>query len=99
MSLRNFNIELKDKTVCVMWDVLKNQQNLHMLIERSHNGVNFEPVAAKTGYENEDRTFYYYVDANPLAGTSYYKITMSSGAKVHSILTKEIHVPSIGKKY
>lgn len=99
LMIRNFNVEIKDEAVCVMWDVMNNQSDLHMLIERSSNGVSFDAVAAKTGYDDVDRTFYYFVDDKPVRGISYYKITLSEGSKILSTITKEIYLAPEKQKY
>jgi hypothetical protein len=80
----SFTAQANDGNVDLNWVVGNNQQASSYEVDRSSDGVNFSRVAE---LPNEaDETSYSFVDANPGAGTHYYRIleTDENGQSIYS---------------
>ena len=65
-----------DNSCKLVWSTASETNNSYFAIERSVDGINFESIADISGGGNRDiATNYFYVDTEPLSGTSYYRIT------------------------
>ncbi|MBL3655034.1 T9SS type A sorting domain-containing protein [Fulvivirga sediminis] len=75
ISLLSFNYELVDQNVSLEWKTASEENNDYFTLQRSSDGKVFENIAkiAGNGTTNEEQS-YSYLDANPIYGTSYYRL-------------------------
>lgn len=60
----------------LVWNTANEKNNAYFSVQRSSDGIYFETIGTITGAGNRDiASNYYYVDNNPLSGSSYYRIT------------------------
>ncbi len=75
VELATFNAELENKSVNVNWTTQSEVNNDYFTLERSLDNVNYERLTTVEGAGNTTTTHTYsYVDHNPYAGTSYYRL-------------------------
>lgn len=89
VKLRFFEGETAGDVVTLKWRTLIEVENDHFTIERSEDGKMFEVIAVIQGAGfSDDRKDYSYIDAEPLNGTSYYRLgkTNFEGQTVYSDL-------------
>jgi hypothetical protein len=80
----SFTAQPNDANVDLSWVVGDNQEASSYEVDRSADGVNFAKIAV---LPNEaDQTSYSFVDANPGAGTHYYRVleTDENGQSIYS---------------
>ncbi|MEQ8552277.1 MAG: T9SS type A sorting domain-containing protein [Cyclobacteriaceae bacterium] len=78
ISLSGFEVELKQHNAIISWEVSSQKNNAYFEIERSGDGVSFQPIARFRGNGTTSKTLsYQYIDQNPLSGTSYYRLVQS----------------------
>ncbi len=72
----SFYLVPQDDNSCkLVWSTANETNNSYFAIARSADGVNFETIATLSGAGNRDAASnYYYVDTEPLSGTSYYYV-------------------------
>lgn len=90
MSLLTFDAEVQGSTVELKWITVNEIENESFTIERSIDGVNFEPIGTKPGAGNSnDVLSYQFRDAKARVGTNYYrvKLTNASGETEYSMIT------------
>lgn len=90
MSLLTFDAEAQGNTVELKWITVNEIENESFTIERSLDGVNFEPIGTKPGAGNSnDVLSYQFRDAKARVGTNYYrvKLTNASGETEYSMIT------------
>ena len=83
IELTFFNVNIKDGKVNIVWQTASEESNDYFTIERSVNGINFEPIAKVVGSGNSSQALNYkYIDNNPLSGVAYYRLRQTdySGA-------------------
>jgi hypothetical protein len=80
----SFTAQPNDGNVDLNWVVGDNQEASSYEVDRSQDGVNFAKIAELPN--NADQTNYSYVDANPGAGTHYYRVleTDQDGKSIYS---------------
>jgi hypothetical protein len=60
----------------LVWNTATETNNSYFTVERSSDGIHFETIGTITGAGNRDiASNYYYIDNDPLSGSSYYRIT------------------------
>lgn len=70
-----FEARPKGEEVWLQWKTLTEENNLRFTIERSGNGVTFSPIGSLPGRGTTgEPSTYSYVDKQPLAGESYYRL-------------------------
>ena len=75
IELIYFNAKYITNRVELSWATASELNNDYFTIERSTDGIIFEPVLSKKGAGNSTITLKYTdVDANPLEGVSYYRL-------------------------
>ena len=75
IELLSFSAELKNKIVELNWSTASESNNNFFTVERSADGINFEPVAYVNGAGNSNHQLNYYAeDPNPLTNISYYRL-------------------------
>jgi hypothetical protein len=72
----SFYLVPQDDNSCkLVWSTANETNNSYFSIVRSSDGINFESIATISGAGNRDiSSNYFYVDTEPLSGTSYYYI-------------------------
>lgn len=76
ISLVKFEAEKLAEKVKLNWVTATEVNNNKFIVERSANGSDFEYLAEIRGAGNsKELNSYAHVDANPLKGTSYYRLT------------------------
>jgi len=76
ITLISFEVNnYKDDQVKLDWVTASEVNNAFYTIERSTDGLNFEAIANLDGAGNSSDLLYYsFVDANPISGTSFYRL-------------------------
>ena len=75
MELISFTAIEKNKTVDLNWVTASEKDNDYFSLERSKDGIHFSKIGTIKGAGNSNETLhYYYSDANPLSGLSYYRL-------------------------
>ncbi|MEQ9166592.1 MAG: T9SS type A sorting domain-containing protein, partial [Fulvivirga sp.] len=75
IELLAFSAIVNEIRVELDWSTASELNNDYFTIERSSDGLSFEPVATVTGAGNSSETLNYsFVDRNPLFGKSYYRL-------------------------
>ncbi len=75
IELISFSAEPKDEDVITEWVTASEINNDYFTVERSINGVNFVPLDNINGAGNSTHVLNYkFIDENPLAGISYYRL-------------------------
>ena len=87
VELVEFTAELKGASVVLGWSTLSETNNDYFTVQRSGDGVAFHCIAEILGAGTTVIPQYYgYVDENPLAGVSYYRLKQTdfNGEYSHS---------------
>ena len=75
IKLIYFNVVKRDNVVNLSWATGSEINNDYFTIERSIDGIKFEPILRKKGAGNSTITLKYTdVDENPMEGVSYYRL-------------------------
>ncbi len=75
IELIMFKAELNGNSVDINWSTATETNNDYFTIERSADGINFEPIDVVKGAGNSlDKKYYYLQDKNPIIGVSYYRL-------------------------
>jgi len=70
-----FKAELQNDKVLVSWSTASEQNSSHYDVERSSNGTDFNRIGSVKAQGNSNSLVNYsFVDANPVAGISYYRL-------------------------
>jgi hypothetical protein len=69
------NAKVDNDHVNVSWSTASETNNNYFTVERSADGINFEPLGNVKGAGNSNTVLLYgYIDDNPVKGVSYYRI-------------------------
>lgn len=72
----SFTVEKKGNTAMLKWNTLEEINTDKFIINRSTDGIHFNPIATlKASGNTSGSTFYNTVDAAPLSGTNFYRIS------------------------
>ncbi len=75
VELLSFTGKLNDSQVDLEWETASELNNDYFTVERSSDGVNFEPIGRIDGKGNYNGlSKYYLTDFSPLQGVSYYRL-------------------------
>lgn len=75
ISLLNFDAEPVENRVEVKWTTVSEINNDHFTVERSSDGINYEPIGTVPGAGNSTSLMYYkFTDSDPLDGVSWYRL-------------------------
>jgi len=75
ITLISFNAKLINGETQITWITASEVNNDYFTVERSGDGVTFEPIATVDGAGNSNQKLNYEtIDKNPLSGTSYYRL-------------------------
>lgn len=75
IELLDFRAVANDQRIDLKWITATEADNDHFSVMRSANGIDFKEVARVQGAGNSNTTlFYHAIDAEPLPGTSYYRL-------------------------
>jgi|GEM_PF-5901112 len=75
VNLTEFVVKNYNFSANLSWTTASEQNNSHFNILRSANGKDFELLTTLKGQgTSNEKNIYNYTDANPLSGTSYYKL-------------------------
>ncbi|HSZ24757.1 MAG TPA: T9SS type A sorting domain-containing protein, partial [Cytophagaceae bacterium] len=76
VSLLYFKVQAQTNgTVSLSWMTTTEKNNAYFVIERSQDGITFEPIGTVEGHGNSIQSISYsYTDYNALDGTSYYRL-------------------------
>lgn len=78
VSLTEFIAKIIDNAVLVNWKTASETNNDFFTLLRSQNGTQFNEIARITGMGNTTEVQQYeYIDTNPLAGLSYYRLSQT----------------------
>ena len=73
VELKNFNVDIEDKSVRLTWETASEINNQHFLIQRSINGVDFETISIVNSLsQNGEGHFYSYLDKEVEPAQQYY---------------------------
>lgn len=73
--------------VSITWSTASEKNNDYFTVERSHDGVNFQPLIEVPGSGNSNQQRYYSaIDNDPFPGLSYYRLSQTDydGSSSHS---------------
>jgi hypothetical protein len=71
----DLNAKVDNDHVNVYWSTASETNNNYFSVERSADGMNFEPLGNVKGAGNSNTVLLYgYIDDNPVKGVSYYRI-------------------------
>jgi hypothetical protein len=73
LVIRNYELKIKNELVENFWATTNEVNVSHFNIQRSNDGINFYTIQ-KTAAKNNSYNVYSFVDGQPLAGTSYYRL-------------------------
>ncbi len=75
IDLLSFDAVLKDNKVQLKWTTASEKNNDYFTVERSNDANSWESLAQIKGQGNSSTLHSYeYIDANPVKGTSYYRL-------------------------
>ncbi len=75
VELLNFDAVIQGENVLTTWTTASEINNDYFVIQRSHDGINFQDVGSRLGSGNSSVTLYYsLLDTKPMAGLSYYRL-------------------------
>ena len=75
IELLFFRAKPNGKVVDLTWATASEKDNDYFTVERSKDGIRFDPVLKVPGAGNSTEALYYYeVDERPLPGISYYRL-------------------------
>jgi hypothetical protein len=77
LKLLYFKAAAKGEKVALNWQVADNHEALSYAIERSRNGVQFEPFKTVAPTPNEELASYQSFDDQPWQGINYYRLRMT----------------------
>lgn len=78
IELLEFNALCVNGRVQINWSTATEENNAYFQIERSKDGINFEPILTITGAGNSTSLIEYFeTDFNPLKGISYYRLSQT----------------------
>jgi hypothetical protein len=89
MSLLTFDAEAQGNSVELKWLTAVEIENEKFTLERSSDGINFEPVGTKPGAGNSNEVLSYsFRDNKPQLGTNYYRVKLTGSAgEEYSMIT------------
>ena len=95
IELLNFNAIVNErKEVDLYWTTISEINNDYFTVERSKDGIQFEPIENVPGAGNSSLAINYKtVDSNPYSGTSYYRLQQTDFDETQSF--SEIRVVNI----
>lgn len=74
--LGNFEINMENSQVEILWETISERNNEHFIIERSIDNLTWELLTEVEAKGNtSEKTNYNVQDQNPLFGTSYYRLS------------------------
>jgi hypothetical protein len=75
VTFSSFELQKMENAVIVRWATAEERKNDHFEIEKSKDGRHFEKAGVVTGKgDSNENIDYEFLDQNPFAGTSYYRI-------------------------
>jgi hypothetical protein len=75
ITLKEFTARAEDQKVILSWKTATELNNAYFILERSNDGLKFEPLSEITGSGTTHETRHYqYIDATPLSCRSYYRL-------------------------
>lgn len=75
VELVHFTAKPLEKSVHLAWETASEDRNAHFAVERSSDGFAFYSIGRVAGKGTTSQTSVYtFTDANPLSGTSYYRL-------------------------
>ena len=75
IELLNFNATFSNRSVELTWQTASEHNNDFFTVERSADGLNFEPILYKAGAGNSNELLSYTSqDLKPFEGISYYRL-------------------------
>ncbi len=75
IELLSFDARWEAGVVAINWITLSEDNNDFFHVERSTNGIDFQPIHRTEGAGTSDRPLHYQAfDDNPFAGTNYYRL-------------------------
>lgn len=79
VSLLSYDAKLVNSKVNITWSTATETNNSHFTIERSADGVHFNPIGTINGAGNSsDSRSYLFTDVSPLPRTSYYRLSQTN---------------------
>lgn len=75
ITLVSFDAKLSNGETQITWITASEVNNDYFTVERTADGITFEPIATIDGAGNSNQKLSYgTIDKNPLSGTSYYRL-------------------------
>lgn len=75
VTLSNWTATLKQSGILLEWSTLSELNNNYFLVERSHNGRDFQPLFEVKGEtSSKEEKQYQFLDDSPIAGPNYYRL-------------------------
>ncbi len=99
VELLNFEAKVVRMDVALTWVTQMENENAYFKIERSQDGINFEPITTVLGRgTTEEETYYTHIDEEPYFGVSYYRLRQvdydgtSTLSEVISVEVEEFYI-------
>jgi hypothetical protein len=67
-----FTLKTQEKNISLKWEIEQTGDLQKFIVERSKNGVSYQPITEITGSFNQNN--YFFIDKNPIPGNNYYRI-------------------------
>jgi|GEM_PF-916570 fibronectin-binding autotransporter adhesin len=78
IQLISFTAECNNSAALVQWATASENNNNYFTVEKTQDGINYQPVATIKGNGTTNATHYYSVtDYEPFEGTSYYRLSQT----------------------
>lgn len=99
IELISFSAEHRNEVVELNWTTASESNNNFFTVERSSDGINFEPIAFVNGAGNSNQVLNYSaIDPDPLNGTSYYRLKQTDFDNNYSLSEiKAVFIGTIGE--
>ena len=99
ITLISFNGKVKKSTIQLNWTTASEEDNSAIIIERSHNGFDFERLGSVQGKGTTSSiSTYSFIDDEPLEGANYYRlidVDQSGKENASGIIMLEFSYPKL----
>lgn len=93
VGLSNFGMANSETASLLFWETESEENSDYFAIERSKEGIDFAAIGMVNATGNSDqRQFYQFTDADPLSGTSYYRlkiVDLNGSTRYSSIISNK----------
>ena len=99
-ELSSFVVNCLEGKVYVKWEVVEPSNECIYVVERSFDNKHYQPIFAKQSSKSPEniQLLHCFIDENPLAGASYYRIRRLSNESINVSMTMGI-INNDSRKY